>query len=224
MDDVYKEVHESYGMLRISRSSGHDKILFGSSIPHHNTILLSIHPGVIERGLNHDHYYSRQKPYIEIEMSQSQFAEAITSMNMGSGVPVTIREKDGQIMDNPDYINKRMQFEQEFKQKMQTMEARISRLTESTEEMLANKKSLTKSDRNAILNELNALKRELASNIPFIATSFGEQMDKTAQEAKAEVEAFTINKLNQLGMEKLDELRNRGELPGTSRIHQIEQE
>lgn len=211
--DERKESHESYGMLRIGRMSGHDKSLFGSSIQHHNTIWLSIHPGVVERSLYHDHHYAKRQAYIEVEMSQSQFAEAITSMNTGSGVPVTVRRINGESIDETPFTSKRLQFEQEFKQKMERLESRLSRLTEKTEDVLANKKSLTKNDRKAILNELTSLKTDLSSNLPFIATSFNEQMDKTTQEAKAEVEAFTINKLNQLGMEKLSELRGQGQLP-----------
>lgn len=215
MKEYQKESHESYGMLRIGRLSGHDTHLFGSSIPHHNTICLAINPGVVERGLHHDHYYSERQAYIEVEMSQSQFAEAITSMNVGSGVPCTLRYLNGERIEEPEFKNKRMQFEQEFKEKMQNLEAHLSRLTESAEEILTNKKSVNKGDRKTILNELNALKIELASNMPFLASSFNEQMDKTAQEAKAEVEAFTINKMNQLGLEKLDDLRAQGELPLT---------
>ncbi len=52
-------------------------------------------------------------------MSYSQFAEAITSMNMGSGVPVAIRwtEKDGRIPEC-DFVSKREQFADEFKEQI----------------------------------------------------------------------------------------------------------
>lgn len=211
MDDTQKESHESYGMLRIGRSTGHNTVLFGSSIPHHHTITLSIHPGEVVRNLNHDQYHGKHLPFIEVEMSQAQYAEAITSMNMGSGVPVTVRHFNGKDMEKPTFTNKRVQFEQEFKKSMQDLEKRLSRLTEDAEDVLMNKKSLNKNDRNTILNELNALKRELASNIPFMASSYNEQMDKTAQETKAEVEAFTINKLNQLGLEKWHDQMNKSD-------------
>ncbi|MGX1266694.1 hypothetical protein RKD55_004638 [Rossellomorea marisflavi] len=211
--DEQKESHESYGMLRIGRVTGHDKSLFGSSIQHHNTIWLTINPGVVERSLHHDHYYANRQSFIEVEMSQSQFAEAITSMNVGSGVPVTIRRVNGESIDDPPFTSKRLQFEQEFKQRMERLESRLSNMTEDAEDALTNKKSLTKNDRKAILNDLTALKREVSLSLPFIAKSFNEQMDKTAQEAKAEVEAFTINKLNQLGMEKVGELQGQGQLP-----------
>lgn len=60
----------------------------------------------IERGLNRDWVYGKS-PIVEIEMSYSQFAEAITSFGQGNGIPCTIRytEKDGKIPEC-DFISK----------------------------------------------------------------------------------------------------------------------
>lgn len=140
-------------------------------------------------------------------MSQSQFAEAITSLNMGSGVPVTVRRLNGKGMEEPQFTNKRIQFEKEFEAKMLYLERKLSKLTEGAEDVLKNKKSITKGDREVILKQLYSLKQEIAANIPYIASTYNEQLDKTTQEVKAEMEAFTINKLNQLGLDKLQELK-----------------
>lgn len=203
-----KEYHESYGMLKIGRvSHGQETILFGSSIPHRETIRLSIQAGSLQRDLHHDWYLAEGREYIEIEMSQAQFAEAITSFNQGSGVPVTIRCLNGKNIEEPQFSNKRIQYEEEFKHKMKSLEQKLSVLTEGAEDVLKNKKSITKGDRENILYQLSMLKQELASNIPFMMNSYNEQLDKTTKEAKAELEAYTINKLNQLGLSKLEELQ-----------------
>lgn len=209
MDEKNQETHESYGMLQFNRvTHGGDTVLFGSSIPHNNTIRMSVHPGMVDRHLNRDWYHAQSREYIQVEMSQAQFAEAITSMNTGSGVPVTIRRLDGKSMSDPIFNSKRMQFEKEFENTIKNLEEKLSHLTENAEAILTNKKTVNKGDRTIILKELNALKMELSSNIPFLSASYNEQLDKTTQEAKAEVEAFTINKMNQFGLEKLDELKN----------------
>lgn len=206
--DITRSKHESYGILQISRvSHGKETVLFGSSIPHRETIRLSIHPGELNRSLSHDWYYAKSREYIEIEMSQAQFAEAITSLNQGSGTPVTIRRLDGKDIDPPEFSNKRMIFEEEFKNQMQELGDELDALTESAEDILRNKKSVNKSDRQKILNQISRLKAKITSSIPFIASSYNEQLDKISQEAKAEVEAFTINKINQLGLEKLEDLK-----------------
>ena len=78
---------------------------------------MTLYHADITRGLHEGNIYGN-KPIAEVEMSYSQFAEAIISMNMGSGIPVTIRwtEKDGKIPPC-DFVNKREQFADEFKEK-----------------------------------------------------------------------------------------------------------
>ena len=113
-----KTSHPSYGTLAFSRRTGGATPLFGSSIEHRDTIAMTLYHANVTRGLHEDHVYGN-KAIAEVEMSYSQFAEAITSMNMGSGVPVTIRwtEKDGKIPPC-DFVSKREQFADEFKEKI----------------------------------------------------------------------------------------------------------
>lgn len=206
MDRTPKETHESYGMLSFSRVSGGDSTLFGSSIQHRETIQLTIGEADIERSLNNDWYY-RKNDKIVVEMSHSQFSEAITSMNMGSGVPVTIKRMDGKRMKEPPFINKRIQFEQEFEQKMRDLEKSLRTNTAEAEELLLHKKTISKADREKILGDLRRIQQEIAANIPFITSQYNEQLDKTTREAKGEIEAFTLNKVNQLGLNSLKELQ-----------------
>jgi len=209
------EKHESYGMLSIGRTTcSHDQILFGSSIPHRNTIRLTIAPGAIRRDLSTDWYYAEGREYIEVEMSQSQFAEAITSLNIGSGVPVTVRYVNGQKVASPDFTNKRLQFDEEFRHKMNGLSASLKQLTTDAEAILRDKKTINKGDRELILKQLERLHMEISSNIPFVASSFTEQLDKTTIETKGEIEAFTLNKIHQLGLNKLDELQTLAEQTG----------
>ena len=94
-----KDKHESYGMLQFSRVSGGAKALFGSSIQHKDTIVMRLKEGEVSRELNSDYFFGENE-IVECEMSYSQFAEAITSMNMGTGVPVTIRYIQGVMPQN----------------------------------------------------------------------------------------------------------------------------
>jgi hypothetical protein len=213
MSERRKETHSSYALLSFSRSSrgGLGASLFGSSIKHNETIRMEVKPAAIERSLNTDWYYSTGKDYLEVEMSYSQFAEAITSMNMGSGIPVTLRYLDGKRMPDPNFENKRQQFENEVKEKMNVLGSKLSKLTVEAEDILTNKKSLNKGDREVILNQIKSLQQEIKSNIPFIQSMFNEQMDKTVNEAKGEIEAFTQNKIHSLGIEKLEDLKLLGQ-------------
>ena len=119
MDDRITIEHESFAMLGITRSScSFSQNLFGSSIQHSHTIKLKIAPAKIDRMLNRDWFHANTKPYIEVEMSYSQFAEAITSMNVGDGVPVTLRRLDDKRIEDCPQFDKRQEFEKEFEKEM----------------------------------------------------------------------------------------------------------
>ena len=190
--------HPSYGALAFSRKTGGATPLFGSSIEHRDTIAMTLYHADITRGLHSDSIYGNKK-IVEVEMSYSQFAEAITSMNMGSGVPVTIRwtEKDGRI-PGCDFISKREQFTDEFKEHVnKTMDDSQNLIREVTE-LFNQKKPLTKEDKKNVLKKLSKLSQNIGINIDFIADQFNEQMDKTVMEAKGEIEAFCQNKVNSI--------------------------
>lgn len=190
--------HPSYGTLSFHRRSGGATPLFGSSIEHRDTIAMTLYHASITRGLHEDHIYGNDA-IAEVEMSYSQFAEAITSMNMGSGVPVTIRwtEKDGKIPPC-DYINKREQFAEEFKEKRKRATEGSQQIIAEVMEMFNTKKTLTKNDKEDILRKLSKLNTDIGCNMDFIADQFNEQMDKTIMEAKGEIEAFCQNKINSI--------------------------
>lgn len=202
-----KKKHDSYALLSLSKvSHGKETELFGSSIKHNNTVRLSIKPAAVDRHLNTDRYYNAGREYIEVEMSYSQFAEAMVSMNQGEGIPCTLKYLNGKKIDTPTFDNKRLEFENEFSDKMKEIGNKLKQLTEEAEDILENKKTVNKGDRNQILGQIKSLHQEVNSNIPFFFTMFNEQMDKTVTEAKGEIEAFTQNKVNTLGMEKMDDL------------------
>jgi len=204
MDDRTTIGHESFAMLGITRSScNFGQNLFGSSVQHNHTIKLKIAPAKIDRHLNRDWFHANSKPYIEVEMSYSQFAEAITSMNMGDGVPVTLRRLDGKMIEDCPQFDKRQEFEQEFEKEMQKIGKSLKVLTEQAELLLSEKKPPTKADKETILKGIKALRQEIESNVPFIQSSFNEQMDKTVLEAKGEFEGFMMHKVISTGLEGL---------------------
>ena len=200
MEDRTTIEHESFAMLGLTRSScSFSQNLFGSSIQHSHTIKLKIAPAKIDRMLNRDWFHANTKPYIEVEMSYSQFAEAITSMNVGDGVPVTLRRLDGKTIEDCPQFDKRQEFEKE----MLKIGKSLRVLTEQAEALLSEKKPPTKADKETILKGIKALRQEIESNVPFIQSSFNEQMDKTVLEAKGEFEGFVMHKVISTGLEGL---------------------
>lgn len=71
------------------------------------------------------------------------------------------------------------------------------------QELFETKKSIGKGDKEELLKKFSHLIMEMDNNSKFISDQFDRQMDKTVNEAKAEVEAFVQNKLNSIALQTL---------------------
>ena len=98
--------HPAYGIASFHRICGNAGNLFGSSVYCDHYVEMEISSGVeIDNGSYHS-YLSSGKPHIRVAFSPAQFAELITSMNIGPGVPCTIKEIAGERIDKiPDEIH-----------------------------------------------------------------------------------------------------------------------
>ena len=187
--------HPSFGMLSFNRTHGGHSNLFGSSIQHNDTIHMVLKEGVVIRGLNDDRYVGEDE-ILEVEMSQSQFAELITSMNVGTGIPCTIKYLRGKgRINEADFINKRQQITNEFKESMNERMSDAKEFYDEVKELFTTKKSIGKGDREMILRRLANVTQCIESSSKFIFDQFQNQIDKTITEAKGEIEAFAQNKI-----------------------------
>lgn len=194
-DFEQKETHDSYGMAgfyRVQHSGATP--LFGSSLRHRDTIMLRIKTASKRRGISHDWYYG-EKELIEVEMSKSQFADLITSMNQNDGIPVTIRHVQGKTMEECPYVNKKDEHLNEFKKLNNDVNKRVLGLIAQVRDIFENKKTLTKADKEQVLSNLTKLYNDIAPNAEYKLQAFQEQMDNTVTEAKGEIEAFFENKM-----------------------------
>ena len=203
--------HPAFGMVSFSRVMGGDNVLFGSSIKHNDRIQLKIKHGEQDRALHDDHYYGR-KTIIEIEMSYSQFAECISAMNVGDGVPCTIRytEKEEYVPAIEESNSKREQFRNEFGDTIAKAMEQVQNQINQIQESINNKKNFGVKDRKEIISQLQQVKYNIGCNLDFCVEQFDEQMDKSTMEAKGEIEAFFQNKINSIAqaalVERKDEL------------------
>ena len=195
-----KERHISYGTINLSSASARNVKLFGSSILHNGLIMLTINTAYIMRDLSNDWIYA-DRPIIEIEMSYTQFSEAITSFNKSAGVPCTITyTKDLGHLPEPPFIDKKMQFDNEFQKQIEMVSSKSSPFFAEIYKVLE-KSNMPKRDKEAIKNELQMIKQSIDSNLPFIKKQFTEQMDKTLLEVRQDIEAFVENKIRSIGLE-----------------------
>jgi hypothetical protein len=201
-----KETHESYGMIGCSRiNSQPAKSLFGSSIRHSNSIMLRIGTAEKHRHLNRDWYHKRSN-LIEVEMSPTQFAEMITSLNIGDGIPCTIRYlPDNNRIADPPEVRQREVFEDEFKEEIKAIMDNTQEGIKTIKEILNKKGTINKKEKEKMMSAVFEITRIMEDHIPFTQKQFNKAMDKTVMEAKGEVEAFVMNKITSLGLEAMKE-------------------
>lgn len=202
--------HPAFGMIGFSRVSGGENTLFGSSIKHNDRIILKIKHGEQNRHLHEDWYFGRGL-ITEVEMSYSQFAECITAMNVGDGVPCTIRytEKDGNIPVIAENNSKREQFRQEFSDKILKAMEKVQDQINEIQKSLDDKKNLGVKDRKEMISKLQQVRYNIGRNLDFCVEQFDEQMEKTTMEAKGEIEAFCQNKINSIAQAALVENKDK---------------
>lgn len=209
MSNGNKLNHDSYGVLRLTKSNhGGDIRLFGSSIPHKNTICVSINTASLERHLNND-YIRPEECIVEFEMSLSQFTDALFSIGSYEGTPCTITRMQGHDYIPPcPFTDKRDQFETEFKNDINNVSKDIKNIISTLTTYFDEKKPLNKSQKEEILNALKHADISLSDNIPFILSQFNEQMDKTVTESKGEIESFIRNRLDSISSKAIAEQCN----------------
>lgn len=204
-----KNTHPMYGMISFSRASGGGSSnLFGSSVPCNTVINIRLKKGFVERDLNHEWFTGRDTLF-EVALSPAQFAEAITNMNCGDGVPCTIRyndaEKQYHNLNDCPYEPQFTVYEHEFSETCQSANNNVNKLIDDAKALL-NQKSIRKSDVNELIKVLNKLSQELNSNLPFVQSSFNEYLNQSVSDAKQEVEAFIQHRLTQLGVNSVKQL------------------
>ncbi len=199
------ETHESFGMLRISRTQGGNFNLFGSDIQHHNTIELSVTRGERHRSLNRDWNTGHLLPLVTVRMSEVQFAQAITSLNMGSGVPCTVTDILGEVMERCPERTKMQEVHGEFRDSMKKIGAKITSLQDAVTEVLEAKGGLKAGEKKELAGKMASLLQDIESNVPFMAEQFTETVDRIMTEAKGEIEAHATGTVQRLGLKALAE-------------------
>lgn len=194
--------HPSYGMLCFNRINGGSPYLYGSSIKHNDKIQLVLKRGSYDRQLNQNWYHGGDELF-EVEMSYTQFVELITHMNMGDGVPVTLKRVQGQIMPECPYYNPLDVHKKEFEEHLDDVYSDSKDLLNKLQAKFKEKKSFNKKEQEEILSMLNKISMNIGCNQSFQLSQFNEQMEKTVTESKGEIEAFVSHKMHQIAQQAM---------------------
>jgi hypothetical protein len=204
LEDGKREKHPSYGMIGFSRRSGSPD-LFQSVAASGSFITLSIKRAVVSRDLMQDWIFGREE-LIEVNLSNNQFTELLTTMNVGDGVPCTIARYNRETIESPPVATgKADQVSIEFKEDIAKKSEKMSAEIASIKEMLQEKKTINKGDRDLIMNRLAMIEQELKSNIPFAVKQYERATDKIKTAAKTEVDSFITHAIHTTGLKALQD-------------------
>lgn len=204
MKNETNEQHPSYGMIEFSRTSGAGR-LFGSPLSQHfGTVRVRISHGERTHDLGEDRYHA-EKRIVEIELSASQFAETITTMNVANGVPCTLRwlQGIGSIENVPETEHSEMHRAKEnFRSNISAIVANVKKRGKTIAEILK-KDRLSKDDRTEIGSLVEYVMLEIDRNAPWFVEQFQEATDRVATKAKAEIVAMFEHAIRQTGLSHL---------------------
>lgn len=195
-DEETEEQHESYGCISLSRMTGSVQrgglnitgvTLFDSPIKHSNWLSLRISRCKIYRSHHHTRRYPT-KELIEVYLSQSQFAEMITSIGQGEGSACTIsRINRDSVASPPEDDNDHDKIRLDFKKKMSDVADKFTSDIKDITARLEDKTPLKSNERQDLKEKLRMLEQELRSNIPFVQECFVEAVEKNLHIAKTEI-------------------------------------
>jgi hypothetical protein len=128
-------------------------------------------------------------------------------MNVGMGVPATLRRFDNkQVPEPPDVKTEAEHISDNFKEDMKEFSDSLLKTSVPKFEEILAKKTLTIQDKNELKGILNSIIRKLTDSTPFIMDMFTEAVEKKVSVAKAEVDSIFTTVITKLGMKSLEQV------------------
>ena len=192
-----EENHPAYAMIGAHRVNG-SAHLVGSEFKHNNFISLKIKNATKFRSLSRDWWFGR-KEYIEVYLSEAQWATMISSLNTSDGVPCTLSYFNGEgIPGIPAPVTKTEQFKCEAEETIKKSLEDLDLLQQEISKLNTSKKTMTD-----LLTRINTIKRGISGSVNYVGDSFGKYMETVTQHAKIEVEAYTLSRLVSIGLDSV---------------------
>jgi hypothetical protein len=203
--------HPSYGVIGVSRVSGNQP-LFDSDVIHGHFIEITIREAEkVRTGFTHEHVFG-QNVVMQLRMSFAQFAQMITTQNVGDGTPCTLHYVKGDDKepyatqwggrpDPPDpepFINK---FKSVGKDRAQVILDNIDKATEGLKKLLEGIDKPTKANLATAAAAMASARQEVKSNLPYIMECLEEEMEVKLSNAVTEFESYVAGSLQEKGLE-----------------------
>ncbi|QNK01701.1 hypothetical protein [Dyella telluris] len=193
--------HPAYAQIGASRISGMTN-LYGSDFNHQHFIRIRIASSSIRRDLSTDWVHAATKPYIEVDLSEAQWAHFVSSPNVGMGSQCTLRYREpggnGYVPELAPPQSRTKQFAGEVRKRLETALSEVDELHKMLGEL-----KLPIKQKAALQLKASTARAQMTGNMKFVADMFDEHMEKTVESAKSEVDAYVVQTIQRAGMEAL---------------------
>jgi hypothetical protein len=197
-DEHGDEQHPAWILVGASRvsSSPPGAVLFDSDIRHMHYVTVRVKRATRRRDLSHDWKYGRDT-IVEFAMSEAQWASFVSSMNTGDGVPATLEWDATQ--DDPQVP--RMPHAPRLQVSMNEVHSAAAEAQAKVQDAFA---TYAEKKNAANLRALEIAIGHMTPNMDFAAKSLSEHAENVVQRARADIEAFVVQKAQQLGLDASD--------------------
>ncbi len=192
---------KSWGMIGAYHVQGSANDFFQSDISTPNFIEIVIKTAQKQRGLNRD-WVMGDKTICTVKLTPLQWAEMLTSMNTGDGVPCTIKytETDGRIQFMPE--------DDKLEVIVQEQNEQVNKASNKLEELSNKLKALNDDKRisNKAFEELDTIINDCKYSMDngggtFLKQQARKEIERMVAQAKATVSAYTEHKIRSVGLE-----------------------
>lgn len=210
-DEEIIESHPAFGSVSLSNISGH-KVLFGSELPHDSFLRIKVCSSERIYGKDKDRYYPNIKPYIEFDLTKTQFAEFLSSGNRHAGIPCTLNRFNGTSVPEIKREEESSNLGRLIKFKLEEFKNNEEKFNEPIDEIktILNKKTIGKKDKEKIENKLNIIHYKLMDELDWAFTLLTEVSEETLDKVKSEFESYVEKRIFETGLDLLKEKQLEG--------------
>ena len=200
--------HDAFGRVAVFRTHGTASVLFGSALQHTNAVVLELTRACSVRELSHDHI-SEKETIARFSMSESGWASLVSSVGMGTGVPVTLESAPARgtpALQMPGLLLDPVcdTFESEVRKSAEKAAKGVREVQARLEELCQpGAKPPGKKEMEELKGMLRHAGEQFAGNMAFVQNSFARAMESTVSSAKTEVEAFVFQTATRTGIDAL---------------------
>lgn len=196
LDESGAEVHPAFGNITMHRvTSSHGASLFDSEIRHTHFVTLRIQGASRSRDLNRDWIHPSNRPIVEVQMSEAQWASMVSSFGDGGGTSCTITytQENGPIPDIP--------FAPRMEQSMAEVRGAADEQYARVLEALA---LVEEKPTKANVRHLRIVLENAPKNVAYAAKTLTEHAENVVQKARADIEAMVVQHAEHLGLNPAD--------------------